>query len=587
MKNEEIKFILEWTDGKSKNVDEIVAFKRETLAQALLRHYPKMNVQQRLFWAKVTDHEGLASVNPFTFVCERIKPDSIVQWKRNEQKLYNLEQTTQVESYTFFIECCDREQREHITNLHYNAFRQRDLCVGAREGETIRDALKRDGRFKNIDRFKLHHGPRGQSPSLSQKASTYHNVIFRVTMPKLAQSDVSFKLYSAGSMAGEKSSLRKTKENASSTTIGVLKNEYCPGDGGSSRDDERQEEEEKESSTKDTSTQRRGLFLFSKPVERLTNKEMFEEMEQHMLCHAQSVLVPDDQQHQYEKVISDLARAQFATQHSVARPARLTKALALFVDSIGKIGCGNITATCFLLSPNVVITNDHVIRMFINARLSSDPRPYRDIFVVFDFEQAGQTSYHTYIKVRPLMTAGNLFSSHLDYAILQLEESLKDKTPLGQYVRCSVPERGLVTIIGHPGSREKLEETSMILPEKQRTKEIEGRIQDELKQWQLEDSAVKCIHMHGVAWNNNRVMTYDVGTMFEGSSGSPVFNMSGEIVALHSAGYRLNQKKKNTRLIELGVTFHTIIKDLREKDNDDVVQELFPYCENEDMDFGN
>ena len=74
--------------------------------------------------------------------------------------------------------------------------------------------------------------------------------------------------------------------------------------------------------------------------------------------------------------------------------------------------------------------------------------------------------------------------------------------------------------------------------------------------------------------------------MFYGSSGSPVINMSGEIVAIHSCGLILPESASatETSLLEYGFTFEAIINDLTGNEFSDEVKSFFPFCEIEKVD---
>jgi hypothetical protein len=67
--------------------------------------------------------------------------------------------------------------------------------------------------------------------------------------------------------------------------------------------------------------------------------------------------------------------------------------------------------------------------------------------------------------------------------------------------------------------------------------------------------------------------------MFEGSSGAPVFDMKCNIIALHTAGFRVGISS----IVEYGVTFQAIIEDLKASEHSQFVREHFPSCYGEPM----
>ena len=65
-------------------------------------------------------------------------------------------------------------------------------------------------------------------------------------------------------------------------------------------------------------------------------------------------------------------------------------------------------------------------------------------------------------------------------------------------------------------------------------------------------------------WSTN-TLSYD--TYFSsGSSGSPVFNASGRLVAMHCFGHFYNRVNKPYALIEFGYSMESILCDIKQKD---------------------
>jgi V8-like Glu-specific endopeptidase len=151
-----------------------------------------------------------------------------------------------------------------------------------------------------------------------------------------------------------------------------------------------------------------------------------------------------------------------------------------------------------------------------------------------------------------------------------------------------VPEQGKVCIVGHPSGQEKQDELCLILPlhEDRRSFELERRLAEKEERYRNSPSA-STFYMYRSnirrLYGDNSTLTYDVGSMFEGSSGAPIFDMKANIVALHTLGFRL----EDTSIVEVGVTFKAIINHLIESGHSDFVRECFPCCwaESEAMDY--
>ena len=229
-----------------------------------------------------------------------------------------------------------------------------------------------------------------------------------------------------------------------------------------------------------------------------------------------------------------------------------------------------------------------------------------------------------------------LENPYLDYKFFHLKknELLKDREPLGPKVRNWKLSEGRVVILGHPEGKEMQEEVCVVVGYRAMNKRIRARYE----------------HFKGVHMTNSELLhntedyqgslSYDT-TFFGGSSGSPVFEMNGYIVAMHTQGYTLertqddvpnqqenvpnpehenvpnpehddvlnqeqenapnqeqqnyvneeqdnfpNQEQENisgqsnTRkysLMEFGVQFTVICRDVRRSCGDDVVRNIFPY----------
>ena len=290
-----------------------------------------------------------------------------------------------------------------------------------------------------------------------------------------------------------------------------------------------------------------------------------------------------------KKPIKHLFQQLFASNNVVSRPTRFTKGLVKFLDSVGYLRCGTVHATCFLVSEDMVVTNYHVVDKILKARTSSTPDDHSKIHVYFRYEVQDFPANGYELKELPFQE--NIFGRKLDYAFLHLKHRVKMET-LGQLVSCNVPMRGKVCIVGHPNGKEKQEEMCAIIPldEKTRNCEIERRFRESVFNCLTNQSSCAlayigqtCAHSYQSALqeicNEEKTLTYDVGSMFEGASGAPVFDMKCNIVALHTGGFRVQE----TSIVEYGITFEAIIRHLKETGYLEFVRRHFPSRSDEDM----
>jgi hypothetical protein len=331
------------------------------------------------------------------------------------------------------------------------------------------------------------------------------------------------------------------------------------------------------------------VFVFSKDVDDLTYQEMLTEMAECLRALACCTLVdPQDRgEKKYLKSLEKLAKNEFAN-NVISRPVRFTKVLCELSDSIGFLQCGSVTATCFLVSNDMIVTNWHVVRDIEIPHRASTHCDHSEVYVNFNHEEKGvPLSNGNGCKLKPLSYEGNVVCSRLDYAFLFLEECVEGILVLGDRVRCKVPEQGKVCIVGYPRGEEKLEELCLILSlhDDRRSLELEERYEenalhcrDNHSSCALPYTGQKCVHSDPSSLqqlcDETNVVTYDVGSMFDGSSGAPVFDMKCNIVALHTGGFCVGISS----IVEYGITFQAIIEDLEASGHSQFVKEHFPSC---------
>ena len=278
---------------------------------------------------------------------------------------------------------------------------------------------------------------------------------------------------------------------------------------------------------------------------------------------------------------------KFGKTASSAIPARMLPRFTKATKSVGFIKCGYVTGTCFLLSENCVITAQHVINMINEKREeSTDGELYRKISIYFKFLYPFR-----YGSCSGEMDETGIFSSQgdLDYAICRIkwvDSAVAKLEPLGPFVRSVLPCSGLVILVGHPDSKEKSIEPCHIMPSYnwhatlcKRASEAEGYCDQHPEECSIYNGeSVRCVHIHKHRYlqgHHPDQIPYDT-SFFEGSSGSPVFNLDGHIVALHTQGYPFYQSGKEVSLMEFGLTFGAIFRDVKERLGERNAKFFFP-----------
>lgn len=263
----------------------------------------------------------------------------------------------------------------------------------------------------------------------------------------------------------------------------------------------------------------------------------------------------------------ELHKTNFGKQTKNSTPVQVIKFLSRLSDSVGYIfwnnngneGC----ATCFVFSGLFIFTCRHVINDIVGKGI--EPSKWAEIIgqcvrVTFNYEDdlAKQDSFF----VEPWF---EISGANLDYAILKLEEN-GQKVPVGLYNGIGpIPSSGLIYIIGHPNGEKKHTDACVVIPQGEREKKCREKT-DQLKA-ATGGGYDEYIHMYTQRsfqemLQNPDVITYDT-TFFFGSSGSPVFDSKGSLVAMHTAGTICELPHEKAHIIEFGPAMEAIISDIK------------------------
>ena len=591
--DKKIQFYVENLSNRRGVRDSVIAHKEDTLADALRQNYPKMmkNINNILFWAEIRSHNEMKCVNPFLLACGFIQPETTLRMEERSETTYdysmdlkNTKPYSKLQGCVFFISIQNRKRLQAITKVHYADLRYRDICVYAAPFQTYREALIMDRRFINVSQFtiKQKQTEGGATIGMDQKPLDFSkeltldvqvNKSARGTTGKPAMSTPKSTQSSIGGESPsdiQNSSFKTPKKNPNFKKLtGEMWKENT-------------------------------IYAFSEDVSDMKNDEMTTEMEKCLKARAWFTLIgPEDHGKKLESALARIVQIQFSNNYVVSRPVRFTKALSELYDSVGLLKCGSITATCFLVSKDVIATNWHVVNDIRKARRASTPHNYSEVYVHFDFED--DEKRHTLAnghRLMPLTHDQNQIVEALDYALLFIETPIEELKGLGEFVRSTVPQSGKVCIVGHPNGNEKQDELCAILPlhDGRRALELERKFaENEMNcrnnpsRCTLSFARQRCVHSYQPQLQNlcqqRETITYNVGSMGKGASGAPVFDMKCNIVALHTGGFAVGDG--NSSIVEYAITFKAIVQHLQanlpESVSPTFVKDLFPNCLVEDM----
>lgn len=265
---------------------------------------------------------------------------------------------------------------------------------------------------------------------------------------------------------------------------------------------------------------------------------------------------------------------------------KLLKHLSQVSDSVGYLRWNNNgnegCATCFVFKRLYIITCRHVITGIVGEGV--DPSQWASIIsqcvkVTFDYEEDPRREDSAF-NVKPWFEISNI---KLDYAVLELEEN-GGHVPAELYNGIGrAPLNGLIYIIGHPDGEKKSTDACTVVPKDNRGRKCEENVR--------EREAAGChfsmpfVHMFTQRsfqeiLHSSHLLTYNT-TFFFGSSGSPVFDSNGSLVAMHTAGFPCNYQSGVSSIIEFGSSMEAIVADI--KQNEHWYNIIFANCQDEEM----
>ncbi|KAM9221565.1 LOW QUALITY PROTEIN: serine protease FAM111A [Dugong dugon] len=424
--------------------------------------------------------------------------------KQGNQVLCQHDETISTDCVKFYIYAIGREKKIVKHNrLHKKGFR---LCIYAFKGETIKDALCKDGRFLSFlenDDWKLTENLDTIVES-TQLVDDFKGKLFEVEIEK------------------------RTSHRAATS-------------------------QNSESKQRHTNVLRTHIVDRYPSLERQSEKiekDFQEEMKEG----------------RKEKSLFNLHKENFGKVVSNSTTMKEHKDFSHFGQSVGYIYWDNNgnkgSATCFVFRGLFVLTCRHVINLVVGEVESSK---WADIIsqcagVTFAYEEPTEQK-RTVFSLNLWFEVSDVT---VDYAVLKLREN-GQPVPLGLYDGISpVPLNGLLHIIGHPDGKVKSTDTCLVIPlgqEQIHQEHLQDRKAEGYNMWYVhmrtEKSFKKIV-------DNPDVITYDT-TFYFGSSGSPVFDSKFSLVAIHTAGFTYEYQNGFSSLIEFGTTMVAILHDIKQK----------------------
>ncbi|XP_036427994.1 protein FAM111A-like [Colossoma macropomum] len=471
------------------------------------------------------------------------------------------------------------------TNIPKDVF---DVCVYAYKGETLSEALERDGRFADVvqKHCNLTDINRGHTVGITSLVDNLDERHFKINR----------------SHAGPIGQASNTDSNVQNVSKSIKSEERESEDIPQENQDQAQKpsgtekaavdmKDSQESASNDnaknaikTIRNKLNITIPETEQEQLYLEKLLEEV-----TRVRSQFQQVSKQLKKQNDIWNIFREEYDKSARSCTEVHTVKTLMMLADSVCMIrvntkACGTGFILFHIQAPNTpdstlpkprqsfILTNAHVVM----AAVESSGRKLHDgITLTAEFEEwkDGKKTPHTTTAKNELVAFKYSPADHLDFALLELEDSKEWQLPDGLLTkyRPSAP-RGGICIIGHPdGGDKKMDPTFIVEPQNQ-YKSVTTHI---IKNEQLKPFMQKKCLEERWTFDSSRI-TYNT-CFFHGSSGSPVFDSLCSLNGIHSGGYSYKGHAGETRsIIEYAYppepTFECIITQSAERGRKDVSQ---------------
>lgn len=280
------------------------------------------------------------------------------------------------------------------------------------------------------------------------------------------------------------------------------------------------------------------------------------------------------EKNKYSEVLSHLS-GEFGKSTQGFSEVYTVKKLMELSDSVCMIDVEGVgQGTGFLLFDHYILTNAH---LFINDGISYVDGNYQNILAkvtaTFNKENPNGSDLKV-IEVKSeiidFQWGSDPYNRHVDFAVLELQDVDTSNGLLRRY--SPDPKKGGVCLIGHPGGGVKRTDPTTIIERERRGEAFQREFgkndrMDMLINTSIEENKVK----YDMLMNpDNTEVTYDT-CLFHGASGSPVFDESCQVIAMHTGGFPYEDEGVKS-VIEYAIPLLTILENflIKMKDRNNV-----------------
>ncbi|XP_039457111.1 serine protease FAM111A-like [Oreochromis aureus] len=385
----------------------------------------------------------------------------------------------------------------------------RYLCVYGEKGITVAEALKRDGRFTDdLGYFELVNINDKCKTECTDRIDNLENKKFQICLPRGANTEAKELNQQADHVQLKQQKRKQATNNAQRKTEIRLILNVAQRTGISLK---RAAEET------DSSIDPKEVYeLLCKQYPRL-KQWMKSRFHENSFQETLKILRKDN----FGKI-----QQSFSEIHKVRLLLELSESVCFITGSFIKQGTG------FVLFDNYVLTNAHLFKYYIDSKLPNW-HEIANVTVVFNFETQ---EFKEMNKINAKVFVGD---AELDYIILKLEKTeapleTESQVPPGLLKRFGpVPLDGEACVVGHPGEGVKKMDPTCVIEKDKREEAVNKNLED------YKEYFITLYAINQAIKNDpyeNIYVTYNT-FMYHGSSGSPVFDATGQVFGLHSGGF--------------------------------------------------
>uniref|UniRef100_A0A674A3Y2 Serine protease n=1 Tax=Salmo trutta TaxID=8032 RepID=A0A674A3Y2_SALTR len=257
----------------------------------------------------------------------------------------------------------------------------------------------------------------------------------------------------------------------------------------------------------------------------------------------------------------------FSEVYTVKKLMELSDSVCMIdVEGVGQ-------GTGFLLFDHYILTNAHLFEKDGILYVDGNYHISAKVTATFNKENPNGSDLKV-IEVKSeiidFQWGSDHYNRHVDFAVLELQDI---DTSTGLLRRYSPdPKKGGVCLIGHPGGGVKRTDPTTIIERERRGEAFQGEFgkndrMDMLINTSIEENKVK----YDMLMNpDNTDVTYDT-CLFHGASGSPVFDESCHVIAMHTGGFPYKYEGVKS-VIEYAIPLLTILENflIKMKDRNNV-----------------